>query len=171
MLKSEKSSLPGNACGINLRILRFWLSTDSCCSKFKVSNFLVQALEQMYEGIKDEVEAHQKALQVVSATALQQENMRVSNKQGLRPLIRDNDIFIAQPLSGKSHASYSAPVLAICLALWLQGVRAELAPWEQQMAEVQSRLDVAAAERDLLTKQQSDAKQRLQVFFQVLSST
>ena len=52
-----------------------------------------------------------------------------------------------------------------------QGVRAELAPWEQQMAEVQSRLDVAAAERDLLTKQQSDAKQRLQVCLQLLSST
>ena len=31
---------------------------------------LVQALEQMYEGIKDEVEAHQKALQVASAHAL-----------------------------------------------------------------------------------------------------
>ena len=33
------------------------------------------------------------------------------------------------------------------------------------MAEVQSRLDVATAERDLLTQQQTDAKQRLQVDF------
>ena len=45
----------------------------------------------------------------------------------------------------------------------MQKVRAELAPWEREMAEVRSRLDIAAAERDLLTQQQTDAQQRLQV--------
>jgi len=37
-------------------------------------------------------------------------------------------------------------------------VRGELAPWEAQMAEVQSHIDVATSERDLLLKQQQDAK-------------
>lgn len=37
-------------------------------------------------------------------------------------------------------------------------VRADLAPWEAQMAEVQSRMDVATSERDLLLQQQQDAK-------------
>jgi hypothetical protein len=36
-------------------------------------------------------------------------------------------------------------------------VRAELAPWESQMSEVQSRADVAASERDLLLKAQQEA--------------
>ncbi len=40
-------------------------------------------------------------------------------------------------------------------------VRSELAPWEAQITEVQSRIDVAAAERDLLAKKHQDAKQRL----------
>jgi hypothetical protein len=40
-------------------------------------------------------------------------------------------------------------------------VRSELAPWEKQITEVQSRIDVAAAERDLLAKKHTDAKQRL----------
>ncbi|WIA08081.1 hypothetical protein OEZ85_007544 [Tetradesmus obliquus] len=40
-------------------------------------------------------------------------------------------------------------------------VRAELAPWESQMAEVQSAIDVATSERDLLLKQQQEAKDRL----------
>ncbi|KAL4452508.1 hypothetical protein ABPG75_008170 [Micractinium tetrahymenae] len=43
----------------------------------------------------------------------------------------------------------------------LEGVKAELAPWEAQMKEVQARIDVAASERDLLTKQHETAKQRL----------
>ena len=42
----------------------------------------------------------------------------------------------------------------------LEGVKAELAPWEKQMKEVQSRIDVAASECDLLMKQHEDAKQR-----------
>ena len=38
----------------------------------------------------------------------------------------------------------------------MEGVKAELAPWEAQMKEVQSRIDVAASERGLLIKQQED---------------
>lgn len=45
----------------------------------------------------------------------------------------------------------------------MQEVRRKLAPWEQQISEVQSRLDVATSERDMLHKTQADAKQRLQV--------
>lgn len=43
----------------------------------------------------------------------------------------------------------------------LEAVKAELTPWEKQMREVQSRIDVAASERELLIKQQKDAEQRL----------
>jgi chromosome segregation ATPase len=43
----------------------------------------------------------------------------------------------------------------------LEAVKAELAPWEKQIKEVQARIDVAASERNLLIKQQIDAKQRL----------
>ena len=46
----------------------------------------------------------------------------------------------------------------------LQEVRRQLAPWEQQISEVQSRLAVAASERDMLRKSHTDAKQRLQVW-------
>jgi hypothetical protein len=42
----------------------------------------------------------------------------------------------------------------------MEGVKAELAPWEKQMKEVQSCIDVAASECDLLMKQHEDAKQR-----------
>ncbi|KAI3438320.1 hypothetical protein D9Q98_000754 [Chlorella vulgaris] len=42
----------------------------------------------------------------------------------------------------------------------LEGVKGELVPWERGMKEVQARINVAAAERDLLTKQQADARQR-----------
>ncbi len=45
----------------------------------------------------------------------------------------------------------------------LGGVRRELAPWEAKIAAAKSRLDVAAAERDLLLKQGADAQQRLRV--------
>lgn len=45
----------------------------------------------------------------------------------------------------------------------LQEVRRQLAPWEQQISEVQSRLGVATSERDMLQKSHADAKQRLQV--------
>ena len=44
-----------------------------------------------------------------------------------------------------------------------QEVRRQLAPWEQQISQVQSRLGVATSERDMLQKTQADAKQRLQV--------
>ena len=44
-----------------------------------------------------------------------------------------------------------------------QEVRRQLAPWEQQISEVQSRLGVAISERDMLHKSHADAKQRLQV--------
>lgn len=46
----------------------------------------------------------------------------------------------------------------------LSTVRAEQAPWEAKLAEVNSRLSVAAAERDLLLKKQADAQKRLQVY-------
>jgi hypothetical protein len=46
----------------------------------------------------------------------------------------------------------------MCLRMPVMQVRAELAPWEAQMAEVKSRMDVATSERDLLLKQQQDAK-------------
>ena len=42
----------------------------------------------------------------------------------------------------------------------LEGVKAALAPWERQMKEVQARIDVAASEHGLLTKQHEDAKNR-----------
>ena len=45
----------------------------------------------------------------------------------------------------------------------LSGVRAELAPWEAQIAAAKSRLDVATAERDLLLKQGANAQERLKV--------
>lgn len=45
----------------------------------------------------------------------------------------------------------------------LGGVRRELAPWVAKIAAAKSRLDVAAAERDLLLKQGADAQQRLRV--------
>lgn len=44
-------------------------------------------------------------------------------------------------------------------------MRRELAPWERQIAEAQSQKDVAAAERDLLLKQQLEAQERLEVSF------
>lgn len=43
----------------------------------------------------------------------------------------------------------------------LQQVRADLAPWERQITEAQSRVDVAAAERDLVVQQHETAQQRL----------
>ena len=43
----------------------------------------------------------------------------------------------------------------------LSALRAEQAPWEAQLAEVNSRVNVAAAERDLLLKKQADADKRL----------
>ena len=42
----------------------------------------------------------------------------------------------------------------------LEVVKADLAPWEKQMKEVQARINVATSERGLLTKQHEDAKQR-----------
>lgn len=45
----------------------------------------------------------------------------------------------------------------------LQVVRGELAPWEAQIGGVQSRIDVAAAERDFLLQKQATAQQRLKV--------
>jgi hypothetical protein len=45
----------------------------------------------------------------------------------------------------------------------LGGVRGELAPWEARIAAAKSRLDVAAAERDLLLRQGAEAQQRLRV--------
>eukprot|EP00878_Enallax_costatus_P022268 GHUV01023613.1.p1 GENE.GHUV01023613.1~~GHUV01023613.1.p1 ORF type:complete len:481 (+),score=194.82 GHUV01023613.1:286-1728(+) len=52
----------------------------------------------------------------------------------------------------------------------LTKVRAELAPWESQMAEVQSHIDVATSERDLLLKQQQEAKGRLAAAEQQLTA-
>ena len=46
----------------------------------------------------------------------------------------------------------------------LQEVRRQLAPWEQQISQVQSRLGVATAERDMLQKSHADAEQRFKVF-------
>lgn len=46
----------------------------------------------------------------------------------------------------------------------LQEVRRQLAPWEQQISQVQSRLSVATAEQDMLQKSHTDAQQRLQVW-------
>lgn len=45
----------------------------------------------------------------------------------------------------------------------LQEVRRQLAPWEQQLSQVQSRLGVATAEQAMLHKSHADAQQRLQV--------
>jgi hypothetical protein len=45
----------------------------------------------------------------------------------------------------------------------LGGVRGELAPWEARIAAARSRVDVAAAERDLLLRQGAEAQQRLRV--------
>ena len=45
----------------------------------------------------------------------------------------------------------------------LQEVRRQLAPWEQQISQVQSRLGVATAEQAMLQKSHADAQQRLQV--------
>jgi hypothetical protein len=45
----------------------------------------------------------------------------------------------------------------------LSAVRAQQAPWEAQLAEVNGRAAVAAAERDLLLKKQADAEKRLTV--------
>ena len=47
--------------------------------------------------------------------------------------------------------------------LALQEVRRQLAPWEQQISKVQSSIDVATAERDMLQKSHTEAEQRLQV--------
>jgi len=47
----------------------------------------------------------------------------------------------------------------------LQEVRRQLAPWDQQISQVQSRLAVATAEQDMLQKSHSEAKQRFQVCF------
>jgi structural maintenance of chromosome 4 len=44
----------------------------------------------------------------------------------------------------------------------LGAVKAELAPWEQQMREAQARVDVATSERDLVLREQGEAKQRLE---------
>ena len=43
----------------------------------------------------------------------------------------------------------------------LRDVRGDLEPWERQMTEVRGRIDVAASERDLLTKRQEEAVLRL----------
>ena len=43
----------------------------------------------------------------------------------------------------------------------LGAVKGELAPWEQQMREVQARVDVATSERDLVLREQGEAKARL----------
>lgn len=45
----------------------------------------------------------------------------------------------------------------------LQGVRSKLAPWEARAADVQSKLDVAAAERGALVKEHEAAKAQLKV--------
>ena len=42
----------------------------------------------------------------------------------------------------------------------LSALRAEQAPWEAQLAVVNGRVNVAAAERDLLLKKQADAEKR-----------
>jgi len=42
----------------------------------------------------------------------------------------------------------------------LARVKAELAPWEKQMQEVQGRMDVATSERDMLLRKSEDAKVR-----------
>ena len=47
----------------------------------------------------------------------------------------------------------------------LQEVRRQLAPWDQQISQVQSRLAVATAEQDMLQKSHTEAKQRFQVRF------
>lgn len=45
----------------------------------------------------------------------------------------------------------------------LSALRNEQAPWEAQLAEVNSRVSVASAERDLLLKKQANAEKRLKV--------
>ena len=45
----------------------------------------------------------------------------------------------------------------------LQEVRLQLAPWEQQISQAQSRLAVATAEQDMLQKSHAEAKQRFLV--------
>lgn len=42
----------------------------------------------------------------------------------------------------------------------MRGARAELAPWEKKITEVQSKLDIATSERDMLQKGHEDAKKR-----------
>jgi structural maintenance of chromosome 4 len=44
----------------------------------------------------------------------------------------------------------------------LGAVKAELSPWEQQMREAQARVDVATSERDLVLREQGEAKLRLE---------
>ena len=44
----------------------------------------------------------------------------------------------------------------------LRRVRAELAPWEKKITEVQSRMDVAVSERDMLIKGHEEAKKRFE---------
>jgi len=45
----------------------------------------------------------------------------------------------------------------------VQEVRAELAPWDKKIAEAESQVKLATTERDLVTQQQQEARQRLQV--------
>lgn len=49
-------------------------------------------------------------------------------------------------------------------------VRAELAPWEKQMQEVQAKMDVATSERDVLLKKHTDAEARLQAAVEALAA-
>jgi chromosome segregation ATPase len=45
----------------------------------------------------------------------------------------------------------------------LSQIRTQQAPWEAKATEVNSRISVASAERDLLLKKQGDAQKRLKV--------
>eukprot|EP00798_Chlamydomonas_sp_ICE-L_P016663 gene16663-22917_t len=57
------------------------------------------------------------------------------------------------------------------LAPWeSSGVRAELAPWEKRRGEVNSRINVASTERDLLARKGEDAKKRLDSALQGLTA-
>ncbi|WIA28149.1 hypothetical protein OEZ86_010718 [Tetradesmus obliquus] len=98
-------------------------------------------LEALQDSIKGEVEAHHQAMSKVRAELAPWESQSA--------------------IHASLHLQACRP---LCLTAWVNvflQVRAELAPWESQMAEVQSAIDVATSERDLLLKQQQEAKDRL----------
>jgi hypothetical protein len=114
-------------------------------------------LEALQEGIKGEVEGHHQALTKV---VRKQRGVLFGGvggwvRVGLCWRCAWGCSCVRHTLSRPS--TNHAPT-HVRTALTRPKVRAELAPWEAQMAEVQSRMDVATSERDLLLQQQQEAK-------------